>query len=96
VRECQQKDACNAHTLCLAVSQLLAYGRAGESPWLWLIIPAIGVALYAIDRFRKSAQAEERSFASVFLGGARWWQQAIYLAIIGGGSLYHFATGHYQ
>ena len=28
--------------------------------------------------------------------GAPWWLQALFCAIVGGGSLYHLASGHYR
>jgi hypothetical protein len=50
--------------------------------------------------FGKSPRSEERSPASLvggrFLVGAPWWQQAIYLALIGGGSLYHLVESDYS
>jgi hypothetical protein len=74
----------------------LGYGGRGQSHWLWLIIIGGGVLLYIAGRLRGWPRA--RSWADVsdrlFLVGAPWWAQALYLAIIGGGSLYHLATGH--
>ena len=75
----------------------LGYGGPGQSHWLWLIIIGGGVALYLVGRLLGWAP-QARSWSDVgdrlFLVGAPWWAQAIYLAIIGGGSLYHLATGH--
>ena len=80
------------------VFELLAYGGKGQSPWLWLVIIGGGVAIYAIGRVRGQPR-QIRSWADVgdrlFMIGVPWWAQAIFLAIIGGGSLYHVATGHY-
>ena len=76
----------------------LGYGRSGESPWLWLIIIGGGVCLYVWGRlrgwprFRRWADVADR----LYLVGAPWWLQALFLAIIGGGSLYHLASGHYR
>jgi len=85
----------------VVVVGLLTLGAGGESPWWWLIIPGAAVVLYGLERlFGKSAQTERRSRASLvgarFLVGAPWWQQAIYLAIIGGGSLYHLLASDYS
>ena len=76
----------------------LGYGRSGESPWLWLIIIGGGVCLYVWGRLRGWPRV--RRWADVadrlYLVGAPWWLQALFLAIIGGGSLYHLASGHYR
>ena len=73
----------------------LGYGRSGESPWLWLIIIGGGVCLYVWGRLRGWPRV--RRWADVadrlYLVGAPWWLQALFLAIIGGGSLYHLAFG---
>ena len=76
----------------------LVYGRSGESPWLWLVIIGGGVGLYVWSRVRGWPQARRWSDVGdrLFLIGAPWWVQALFLAIIGGGSLYHLASGHYR
>jgi hypothetical protein len=77
---------------------LLGLLRKDESPWLWLVIIGGGVVLYVVGRLRGWPQARKWSEVGdrLFLVGAPWWMQAIFLAIIGGGSLYHLATGHYK
>jgi hypothetical protein len=74
----------------------IAYGRSGESHWLWLVIIGAGVAIYLAERSRGRPR-QVRSWADVadrlHMVGAAWWAQATFLATIGGGSLYHLATG---
>ena len=71
-------------------------GGRSESPWLWLVIIGGGVVLSVVGRALGWPQA--RSWADVsdrlLLAGAPWPLQAIFLAIVGGGSLYHLASGH--
>ena len=76
----------------------IGYGRTGESPWLWLSTIGGGVGLYALGRARGWPQARTWSDVGdrLFLIGEAWWLQALFLAIVGGGSLYHVATGHYR
>ena len=76
----------------------LGYGGSGQSPWLWLIIIGGGVGLYVWGRVRGFPQARRWSEVGdrLFLIGAPWWLQALFLAIVGGGSLYNIATGHYR
>ena len=73
----------------------LGYGGNGQSPWLWLIIIGGGVCFYVWGRVRGWPQA--RGWSNVgdrlFLIGEPWWLQALFLAIVGGGSLFHIATG---
>jgi hypothetical protein len=75
----------------------LAYGGKGQSPWLWLVILGGGVVLYLLGRRRQPRQT--MTWADVgdrlFMVGVPWWGQALFLAIIGGGSLYHLATGNH-
>jgi hypothetical protein len=77
----------------------LAFGRVGESPWLWLVIIGGGVGLYVWGRVRGSPRTQ-KSWAdvadSLFLIGAPWWLLALFFAIVGSGSLYHLASGHYR
>ena len=75
----------------------LGYGRS-ESPWLWLVIVGGGIVYYVIGRARGWPQAKRWSEVgdSLFLVGAPWWLQALFLATVGGGSLYHLASGHYR
>jgi hypothetical protein len=72
--------------------------RGSQSPWLWLVIVVGGVALHFVTRALHWQQA--RSWADVsdsLLGAGPAWQlRAVFLAIIGGGSLYHLATGSYR
>lgn len=76
----------------------LGFGRSGESPWLWLVIVGGGVALYLVGRLlgwpplRRWSDVGDR----LFLVGAPWWLQALFCATVGGGSLYHLASGHYR
>ena len=76
----------------------LGCGGSGQSPWLWLIIIGGGVGLYVWGRVRGFPQARRWSEVGdrLFLIGAPWWLQALFLAIVGGGSLYNIATGHYR
>lgn len=99
VRECRLKvvrDCAGANVS--TVIGPLGYGRTGESPWLWLTIIGGGVGLYALGRARGWPQARTWSDVGdrLFLIGEPWWLQALFLAIVGGGSLYHIATGHYR
>jgi hypothetical protein len=77
----------------------LAYGGRAQSPWLWLIIIGGGVAISLIGRVRRQPRRIDR-WADVgdrlFMVGVPWWGQALFLAIIGGGSSYHLATGTYH
>lgn len=77
---------------------MLAYGRSNESPWLWLVIVAGGVVLHLVSRALDWPRA--RSWADVsdrlLLAGAPWQIRALFFAVIGGGSLYHLATGSYR
>ena len=75
----------------------LGYGR-NESPWLWLVIIGGGFGLYLLGRAFGWPQARRWSEVGdrLFFTGVPWWLQALYLAIIGGGSLSHLATGHYR
>ena len=77
----------------------LGYGRSGESPWLWLVIIGGGVGLYVWGRIR-AWPPQARRWSDVgdrlLLIGAPWWLQAFFLATIGGGSVYHLASGHYR
>ncbi len=70
---------------------LLGYGRSGESPWLWLIVPAVGGALYLLDRSRSRGSGQPMKRFTDF-ADLPWWLQASVFAMIGGGTLYHFAT----
>jgi len=70
---------------------LLGYGRSGESPWLWLIVPAVGGALYLLDRSRSRGSGQPMKRFTDF-ADPPWWLQASVFAMIGGGTLYHFAT----
>ena len=74
----------------------LGYGGSGQSPWLWLIIIGGGVGLYVWGRVRGWPQAQRWSDVGdrLLLIGAPWWLQALFLAIVGGGSLFHLAPGH--
>ena len=78
---------------------MLGYGRSGQSHWLWLIIIGGGVGLYLVRRIRGRPPAATR-WSDVgdrlLLVGAPWWLQALFCAIVGGGSLYHLASGHYR
>jgi hypothetical protein len=85
----------------LAVVGIFAVGGSGESPWWWLIIPGAAGVVYGLQRlFGKSPRPEDlrpsRLVGARFLVGAPWWQQAIYVAIIGGGSLYHLLESDYD
>ena len=73
---------------------MLAYGRS-ESPWLWLVIVGGGMVLYVVERARGWPRAKSWADVSdrLLVVGAPWQIRALYLAIIGGGSLYHLATG---
>jgi hypothetical protein len=75
----------------------LAYGRS-ESPWVWLIIVGGGMALYVVERVSGWPRAKSWSDVGnrLFMVGAPWQIQALFLATIGGGSLYHLATGSYR
>ena len=72
--------------------------RGSQSPWLWLVIVGGGVGLHFVTRALGWRQA--RSWADVsdsLLGAGPAWQfRAIFLAIVGGGSTYHLATGSYR
>jgi hypothetical protein len=74
----------------------LAYGRS-ESPWLWLVIIGGGIGLYVLGRVRGWPRPRRWVDVadSLHLVGAPWPLQALYLALIGGGSLYHLASGAY-
>ena len=76
----------------------LAPGARAQSPWLWLVIGGGGIGVYVLGRLRGRPGAA-RSWSEVgdrlFLRQAPWWMQALYCAIIGGGSLYHVATGNH-
>jgi hypothetical protein len=63
---------------------------------VWLIIIGGGVGLYLLGRVRGWPQARRWSDVGdrLLLVGAPWWMRALFLAIIGGGTLYHLATGH--
>jgi hypothetical protein len=62
------------------------------------VIVGGGVILHAVSRARGWPQA--RSWSDVgdrlFMVGAPWPFQALFLATIGGGSAYHLATGTYR
>jgi hypothetical protein len=75
----------------------LAYGRS-ESPWVWLLIVVGGMVLYVVERARGFPQAKSWADVSdrLFMVGVPWQIRALYLAMIGGGSLYHLATGSYR
>lgn len=68
-------------------------GAAGESPWLWIAIPAAAVPTYLIDRSRsrKTGRPMQRVGGIYF---APWYWQAIVFAIMGSGTLYQAATSH--
>jgi hypothetical protein len=78
----------------------LGSGRSAESPWLWLVIVGGGVALFVWGRVRGRRWPRVRRWSdvgdSLFLVGAPWWLQALCCAIVGGGSLYHLASGQYR
>jgi len=76
---------------------VLAYGRS-ESPWLWLVIVGGGIVLYVVERVLGWPRATRWSDVGdrLFMVGAPWQIQALFLATIGGGSLYHLATGSYR
>ena len=79
--------------------ELLASGSRSESPWLWLVIVGGGVGLYVVGRLRGWRwlhTAGRDPGSALFLVGTPRWMQAVFLAIVGGGSLYHLATGHYR
>jgi hypothetical protein len=90
-----------SRTLSFGVIGLLASSGTGESPWLWLIIPAGGLALYLLDRSRslrglgferrRAGQPMERVPGTY---PAPRWLQAGVSAAIGGWLLYYLATGH--
>jgi hypothetical protein len=86
------------HTLRFDVIGLVAFGRSGESPWLWLIIPALGLASYFFGRYRsrKTGRPMERvgMYTVPFFADLPWWLQASVFAAIGAGLLYHLATVH--
>jgi len=65
---------------------------------LWLIVIGGGVGLYVWARVRGWPRAQRWSDLGdrLLLIGAPWWLQALFLAIVGGGSLYHIATEHYR
>ena len=78
---------------------LLGAGAGAESPRLWLIIIGGGIGLYVWARIRGWPPAARRWSDvgdSLLLVSAPWWLQALFCAIVGGGSLYHLATGHYH
>ena len=77
----------------------LGSGPRAESHWVWLIIIGGGIGLYVLGRIRGWPPAARRWSDvgdSLFLVGAPWWLQALFCAIVGGGSLYHLASGHYR
>ena len=76
----------------------LGYGRSGQSPWLWLVIVGGGIALYVVGRVRGWPRVRSSSDVGdrLFMVGAPWWAQALFCAIVGGGSLYHLASAHYR
>jgi len=82
----------------MTVIGLLGLGRSGESSWLWLVIVGAGIGLYVWGRVRDWPRARRWSDVGdrLLLINAPWWLQALFLAIVGGGSLYHFASGHYR
>jgi len=90
-------DVSSANVRVIVIAPL-GYGRSGESPWLWLVIIGGGFGLYLLGRVRGWPHA--RRWVDVgdrlSLVGAPWWLQALFLAMIGGGSLYHLASGHYR
>jgi hypothetical protein len=65
---------------------------------LWLVIIGGGIGLHFVSRALHWPRA--RNWADVsdsLLGAGPVWQlRAVYLAIIGGGSLYHLATGSHR
>jgi hypothetical protein len=71
----------------------LVYGVARESPWWWIIIPAVGVGWYLVDR---SVARKRGRPMRVYIGrySGPWYWQAILFAMIGSGTLYHLATSH--
>ena len=86
-------------TLSIEVIGLLGTGRTGESPWLWLIIPAGGLASYLLarSRSRKTGRPMEwdpRIYRIPGFDYLPWWLRAIVFAAIGGGFVYQLATGH--
>jgi hypothetical protein len=66
---------------------------------LWLVILGAGAGLYVLGRIRGWPPAARR-WSDVgdrlLLVGAPWWQQALFCAVVGGGSLYHLASGHHR
>jgi hypothetical protein len=73
----------------------LASSGTGESPWLWLVIPAGALTWYFVARARSRRTGRPMYY---FTGPypAPWGLQAITLAAIGGASLYNLATGDDQ
>jgi hypothetical protein len=65
---------------------------------LWLVIVGGGLILHFVSR--ALGWPEARTWSEVgdrlFMVGAPWQIQALYLAIIGGGSTYHLATGSHR
>ena len=64
---------------------------------MWLLIIVGGFGLYVLGRARGWPKA--RRWVDVAdrlsLVGAPWWFQALFLAMIGSGSLYYLSSGHY-
>lgn len=85
-------------TVCVTLLDPLGFGGRGESPWLWLVIVGGGIGLYVCARVRGWPPVRRWSDVGdrLLLVGAPWWQQALFCAIVGSGSLYHLASGHYR